>query len=434
MIPWCSCFVVCLAVLLAIRTAPSHTRPTHTVEMPSLAPGAVTPPSAEMVAAMNGAGFAMFRALTAGKGTENVFLSPFSIDGAFGLAYAGAAGDTATQIRAALGLPDGGADACGKVFAALHQAYAVVDPLKLYVSNSVWADTKQRVLPAYLDTVAKYYGGAFYQEDFTHGAAVANKINKYVEDRTNNMIKNLLSPGQITPETSLILLNTLYFEAEWEHAFSKDKTSDQPFTLPGGSTRTVRLMFQKTRLPYFQDHATGVHGVVLPYKNPRFALMAVMPQDAGSDQGMAGLAKAAARLAEDPSLLTTWVDSAESGETQIWLPRTKLDYKVELSSLLQSLGMKDAFTSKADFSGISGQRGLSISAVIHQTALEMDEVSTKAAAATAIMMECCAMPMEPDHIFRADRPFLVFIRDMESGLVLFEGLVMDPGDGSSQVA
>lgn len=385
--------------------------------------------SCEAVGLLNQLGFSMFSSLCAGTPAANVFLSPFSVDGAFGLAYTGAKGDTANEMSTALGLPKG-ADACGTLFAELTKAYSETQDVKIYVSNSVWADVKQKVLESYLAVVKKYYGGAFYQEDFTQGAAVAEKINNYVETNTNKMIRNLLSPSSITPDTSMVLLNTLYFEADWANAFDADGTSDQPFKLFGGGEKTVRLMHQKTRVDYFSDTGSGVHGVVLPYKNRRFGLVALMPIEPGQDQGQSALTGILSQLG---GKLNDWLSSASrANETKLWLPRTKLDYKVSLAELLQTMGMKAAFSAgNADFSGIDGKRDLYISDVIHQTALEMDEKSTRAAAATAIMMSRCAMPMRPPmfNIFRADRPFLVLIRDMETGLVLFVGRVNDPGQG-----
>eukprot|EP00796_Vickermania_ingenoplastis_P001784 gene1784-1080_t len=359
---------------------------------------------AAMVSALNQAGFAMLHHLAASDAAGNLFLSPFSVGGAFGLAYTGAAGDTAAQIRTALGFPDGGVDACGELFATLHAAYAALDRIKVFVSNSIWADAALPVLPAYLDAVQCYYGGAFYQEDFAQGAAVAAKINAYVEDRTSRMIQNLLSPtSRAAPPC------------------------DQPFALPGGGTRTVRLMYQKVRLPYFVDDTAAAHGVVLPYKDPRFALIAVMPLEPGADQGVAGLDRLVARLAGDAAVLQGWIDAAEPEETHLHLPRTTLAYKAELSGPLQSLGIADAFTPRADFSGITAPSQLVVSSVIHQTALQMDEVSTRAAAATAVMMMRCAlMPPRRKIVFRADRPFLVLIRDMDTGLVLFEGRAAAP--------
>lgn len=382
----------------------------------------------DAVAALNKAGFAMFLALCSRSASENVFLSPFSVDGAFGLAYCGGKGDTAAQIRGTLGLPDG-VDACGSLFSDIAHAYDEAQDVKIYVSNSVWADLKQKVLESYLAVVKKYYGGAFYQEDFGKGAAVAQKINSYVESHTNHMIKDLLSPSDITPDTSMVLLNTLYFEADWAHPFKKESTTDHPFHLFGGAERTVRMMHQKVRVGYFANASSNVHGVVLPYKNRRFALVALMPTEGGEDQGQAALGTILGKLGDE---LESWLSGASAAnETQLWLPRTKLDYKVSLASLLQSQGMKTPFAGgAADFSGISGERDLYISDVIHQTALEMDEVSTKAAAATAIMKSRCLRPMAPVlNIFRADRPFVVIIRDMESALTLFVGRVNDPGKG-----
>ena len=274
--------------------------------------------------------------------------------------------------------------------------------------------------------IDKYYGGAFYKEDFGQPAKVAAKINSYVESKTKNMIKDLLTPDFFSKDSAMVLLNTLYFEAKWRDPFPKDDTKDMQFHQFGGKDKDVRMMYQKSpRIAYFANHDDNVHAVILPYENPRFELVALMPMREGDDRGEAALKDITGKIG---AKLDSWLEDRTFGETRLWLPKTDLTCKLNLGKTLQGLGMKTPFSDFADFSGIDTEEALKIENVVHKTALKMDEVSTKAAAATAIGMvriTSIGMP-DPENIFRADRPFLVLIRDNETGLILFMGRINDP--------
>ncbi len=283
------------------------------------------------------------------------------------------------------------------------------------------------MLPEFTEMIKKYYGGAFYKEDFGQSAKVAAKINAYVESRTKNMIKDLLTPDFFSKDTAMVLLNTLYFEAKWANPFPKDDTQPMVFTQFGGTEKEVQMMFQKSRIAYCSAPQDNVHAIILPYENRRFELVALMPIDGGIDHGEAALKTITANIGEK---LDSWLERRARGETRVWLPKTDLTCKLDLNKTLQGLGMKNPFSNFADFSGIDTEEALKIENVVHKTALKMDEVSTKAAAATAIGMAritSIGMP-DPVNVFRADRPFIVLIRDNQTGLILFMGRVNDPGN------
>ena len=342
----------------------------------------------KVAAELNRQGFKLFDTVCKADAKKNMFISPFSIDGAFGMVYCGAKGTTADEIRKVLGLPADPA-ACG----------------------------------AFFDSVTKQYAEA---EKTDQSAKVAAKINAYVEARTKNMIKDLLTPDFFSKDTAMVLLNTLYFEAKWANPFPKDDTKPMVFTQFGGAEKEVQMMYQKSKgIAYCAAPQDNVHAIVLPYENRRFELVALMPIDGGTDHGEAALAKMAASIGDK---LDAWLGSRQGGETRVWLPKTDLTCKLDLNKTLQGLGMKTPFSNFADFSGIDTEEALKIENVVHKTALKMDEVSTKAAAATAIGMAritSIGMP-DPVHQFRADRPFMVLIRDNQTGLVLFAGRVNDP--------
>lgn len=380
----------------------------------------------KVAADLNRKGFELFDTVCKADAKKNMFISPYSIDGAFGMVYCGAKGKTAEEIRSVLGLPADPA-ACGAFFDAIAKQYAEAEKTEILVSNSVWTDTKQNVLPEFTGMIKKYYGGAFYKEDFRQSAKVAAKINAYVEARTKNMIRDLLTPDFFSKDTAMVLLNTLYFEAKWANPFPKDDTRPMMFTQFGGTEKEVRMMFQKSRIAYCSAPQDNVHAIILPYENRRFELVALMPIDGGADHGEAALKTITASIGEK---LDSWLESRARGETRVWLPKTDLTCKLDLNKTLQGLGMKNPFSNFADFSGIDTEEALKIENVVHKTALKMDEVSTKAAAATAIGMAritSIGMP-DPVNVFRADRPFIVLIRDSQTGLILFMGRVNDPGN------
>ena len=384
---------------------------------------------------LNRKGFELFRLLSEKDENTNAFISPYSIDSAFGLVYCGAKDKTAEEIRTTLGLPDDPA-ACGRFFDKISREYAVNKQVEVLVSNSVWYEQKfeKDILPPFISMVKQYYGGTFYKEDFGKPDALAAKVNSYVEDRTKNMIRNLLSPSDIKPDIFMILLNTLYFEAKWQTPFEPEETRPLVFHNFDGWEKRVKMMHRRGfDIEYYADGRDNVHAVVLPYEDPRFELIALMPILPGADQGKAAMQDIVSKIG---TRLDSWLTNRSELETLLWLPVTDLTCRYDLNDALGTLGMNTPFSmTQADFHGIAEPTDLLkyiwIDKVIHKTALKMDEESTKAAAATAITMAFggAAAPREqpPVNIFRADRPFLVLIRDSRTGLILFAGRINDPG-------
>ncbi len=386
-------------------------------------------------AELNRKGFELFRLLSERNANENAFVSPYSIDSAFGLVYCGAKDKTAEEIRTTLGLPADPA-ACGRFFDKVSKEYAANKQIDVLVSNSVWYEQKfeKDILPTFISMVKQYYGGTFYKEDFGKPEALVAKVNSYVEDRTRSMIRDLLSPADINSDTFMILLNTLYFEAKWETPFEKENTRPMVFHNFDGWEKRVKMMHRRGfDIGYCSDERDNVHAVVLPYEDPRFELVALMPIQPGADQGKAAMQDIVSKLG---TRLDSWLANRSEYETLLWLPVTDLTCRYDLNDALGALGMKTPFSkTQANFHGIVEPTDLLkyiwIDKVIHKTALKMDEESTKAAAATAITMAFggAAAPREqpPVNIFRADRPFLVLIRDSRTGLILFAGRITDPG-------
>lgn len=389
-----------------------------------------------IAADLNRQGFRLLQSLGEEKATENKFISPYSLDSAFGMVYTGAKGETAEEIRKVLGMPADPADA-DAFFLLMSDQYRNAVDAAVLASNSVWVDRRvtDLIRPDYRKTIETYYGGAFRVEDFSRKAAVAKKVNALVDRNTKGMIKDVITPDDLTERTRMILLNTLFFEAKWMYPFEVGATRPTPFYMFGGGTKRVQMMYQKSYFDYYACGEDNVHAVVLPYENDRFELVALMPIEPGLDAGQAAMKSILAKIGDK---LDSWLSDPSPFETRLWLPKVDLTDSIRLQDPLKNLGMPSAFSPvTADFSGMfdyskqpGGEERFYIEKVIHKTALKMDEYSTKAAAATAVIGAfggLSSLP-QPENVFRADRPFLVLIRDNGTGLILFMGRINDPGN------
>ncbi|HPH97181.1 MAG TPA: serpin family protein [Anaerolineaceae bacterium] len=352
----------------------------------------------------------------------NLFFSPYSISLALAMTEAGAAGNTRTQMDQVMHytLPQ---DRLHAAFNALSQSLASRpsqadkdqgDPFRLSIANAIWGQQDYKFLSAYLDVLAENYGAGMRLMDFkSDPEACRNEINAWVEKETEQKIKNLLPAGVLNSDTRLVLTNAIYFKASWQYAFQKEATKDSNFTNLDGKVVKAPQMQLSEKLGYYAGE--GYQMVELPYVGGGLVMDILVP-DAGKFSTVeSGLTN------ED--LLAAF---SQLGRNQVNLAMPKFSYEAELSltDTLQALGMTDAFSGDADFSGMDGSRSLAIAEVIHKAFVAVDESGTEAAAATAvIMMETSALVNEPVTL-TIDRPFIYVIRDVQTGAVLFMGRVV----------
>jgi serpin B len=241
------------------------------------------------------------------------------------------------------------------------------------------------------------------------------EINNWASEQTEGRIKNLLPPGVITPLTRLILTNAIYFKARWENEFSERMTQDDSFYLLDGSTVTVPMMHQQTRLAYAEGN--DCQAVRLPYLGGEIAMVVLLPRE-GNFEAFEGSLEA--------NKLNEIIEDMETREVKLALPKFEFEANYKLEKTLSDLGMPVAFEQgAADFSGMTGNRELFISDAIHKTFVSVDEKGTEAAAVTAIAMAMSAPPSGPVD-FTANRPFIFLIQDIETGSILFIGRVLNP--------
>jgi serpin B len=215
--------------------------------------------------------------------------------------------------------------------------------------------------------------------------------------------------------TRLVLTNAIYFKGKWASQFKPERTQDAPFTLLDGQKVNVPMMSQTGKFSYMETDTTQV--LELPYVNDELSMVILLPKK------IDGVSELERELARDN--LAGWLDRLRKCEVRVFLPRFKMTSEFELAGVLSSMGMPDAFCSKADFSGMTGNRDFFISAVVHKAYVEVNEEGTEAAAATGVVMKLTSVAPPPP-IFRADHPFVFLIRDNQSGSILFMGRLANP--------
>ncbi len=347
----------------------------------------------------------------------NLFFSPYSISTALAMTYAGARADTQTQMASALHfLPDQ---------KNIHPAFAHLEArleeagkkghVQLRVANTLWPRKGYEFLKAFLTLTKKFYGVRITQLDFGDGEAARLTINSWVEERTENKIKDLIAAGVLDDSTRLVLVNAIYFKGEWVNRFDPGLTNPAAFlTLAGGQVQ-VPMMTLKHTFRYAEDD--GLQALELPYAGGDLSMFVLLPRDVN------GLAQLEESL--DAKYLDKWRKNLQETEVEVSLPRFELNFPFRLDDTLKSMGMENAFSTKADFSGMDGTQELYLGAVLHKAFVAVNEQGTEAAAATAVVMQTKAIAFSPI-IFRADHPFVFYIHENNTGSILFIGRVVNP--------
>ena len=348
----------------------------------------------------------------------NLFFSPYSISTALAMTYAGARGNTEKQMAKVLHFTLDQKQ-LHPAFAHLEAQLNIVQEkgnIDLSVANALWIQKDYVFLKEFLDLTKKSYGAVLNRVDFKGACEAARgKINTWVEEETKNKIKDLIKPGILDSLTRLVLANAIYFKGRWESQFEKSKTKQATFWLSPGNSLKVPMMNQKQKFRYMENDSLQI--LELPYVGNNLSMIVLLPKKVD------GLAQLEAALSVKN--LTTWMDLLREREILVFLPKYKMSSQFSLGQTLASMGMSDAFTGKADFSGMTGNKDLYISAVIHKAFVDVNEEGTEAAAATAVAMGFLSMPVPPP-IFRADHPFIFLIRHNPSESILFLGKVVNP--------
>jgi serine protease inhibitor len=349
----------------------------------------------------------------------NIFFSPYSISTALAMAYAGARGKTEEQMGAALHftLDQNQFHPAFSCLEAQLKAIQEKGDIELNIANALWAQEDYVFLRKFLKLIACNYLAALNPVDFKRAHEEARKkINAWVEQKTKDKIKELIKPGVLNSMTRLVLTNAIYFKGRWESQFKKCRTKKNPFWLSIDKPVEVSMMTQKQQFRYMENDRVQI--LEMPYVGNDLAMIVLLPRKVdGLDQ-----------LEADLSVenLNMWIGHLRKREVSVFLPKFKMTSQFRLSETLASMGMPDAFSGNADFSGINGTKDLFISAVIHKAFVDVTEEGTEAAAATAGVISLTSAPSKPPPTFRADHPFLFLIHDKHSGSIIFVGRIVNP--------
>ncbi len=351
-----------------------------------------------------------------GKPQSNICASPYNIASALQLAYFGAENATKSEIGSMLHLPLMSDAALADVIkkSDSYLGTAAVNAKALAIDNSF--------LPTdyYLHLVKDKLGADAFEVNFAKRPQEAcDSVNNWAAKMTQGRIKNLLSTSDVNEGTKLVLLSSIYIKAAWQQPFEVSLTKDAPFTTLSGSKKQVSMMEQTKNMRLYQ--------------NSDFQ---VVYRDLKQEADQQARLEVIVAVAQNPELLQkitadtikTWDKEAEEHYVQLFLPKCSIRSHISAKGALQALGMRQAFTGDADFTLLSPKNDLMVSDVIHSAFMQLNESGIEAAAATAVTMvtKSVLIPKEEPIVVRADKPFYLFIRDKNKGLVLFAGLVAMP--------
>uniref|UniRef100_F6W754 Serpin domain-containing protein n=1 Tax=Monodelphis domestica TaxID=13616 RepID=F6W754_MONDO len=359
--------------------------------------------------------FDIFRELRRMK--KNVFYSPLSISAAMGMLLLGLKGNTASQVKKVV------CDKPGEFHSQFHALLEEInkpnDDYSLAIANSLYGNQTFPFLQSYLDCVEKLYQASPESMDFSQAPEESReKINAWVEDQTNEKIKELFPAGTIDASTILVLVNAIYFKGKWAMEFKRENTKKALFRTNKDTSTSVQMMTQKDyfNMGYIQECQGKI--IELPYTNNHLSMLVLLPTETD------GLEKLEEELTSEK--LMEWMSPENMTKKEVILrfPRFKLEQTYSLGPTLEAMGMRDIFDAqRADFSGMTSHKGLSVSTILHKSFVEVNEEGTEAAAATGIAVGLSASLAEE---FNCNQPFLFFIRDNKSKNLLFCGRVVAP--------
>ncbi len=420
-----------LMVLLAILTGSSD----------SMGAGASDQDVQALTAGNNAFALQIYGKLKEGKG--NLFCSPYGISSVMAMAYAGAGGNTKAQMEQVLRLSPNGDN--------VHAAYRrITDSLvpkgdvgsdgskfvitlrrvkdgwlseskapgyELDIINSTWVMKGMDVSKDYRNLMETYYQAPLEEADFRNDLqSTRRSINSWFEKQSRGRFKEVIAPGEIDSLTRLVLANAIYFKGKWESRFLERKTKEAPFTLLDGTKIKVPTMAQSHDFDYMETG--GFKALRLPYKDSALSMIIFLPNTHD------GLSEMEESLSID-KLEECLKKMNKHHEVVIELPRFKMDSKLDLAKVLQSMGMKDAFSlAQADFSGIDGKKDLYLGKVKQDAMMDVNEEGTEAVAATRGHTVPTGVPSFNQ--FKADHPFFFMICRTNPTSIIFMGRVVDP--------
>lgn len=373
--------------------------------------------SSNLVEANTDFAFDIFKQINKEDNDKNVFISPLSISTALSMAYQGAGSTTKEAMASALGYEKLETDKINNGYKDILKRLNNIDnKVELNIGNSVWIREGKKVEDRFLSVNKDTFDAYIKTLDFSRKDA-ANEINNWVSDSTKGKITKMIN-SPIPEDVLMYLFNAIYFKGDWTEPFDKSATKSSEFHLGEGTTKEVMMMKKTADLGYGEGQDFQV--VRLPYGNGKVSMYCILPdKNVPVNSFINGMD------------VSKWSEIKKSISKEkdviLEIPRFKIEYGIkDLNSSLTALGMGEAFSDLADFSGIRSKRDVCISKVFHKAVIEVNEEGSEAAAVTGVeaVLTCAELPVDPKS-FIADRPFVFLIADDESGSILFMGKLYD---------
>lgn len=346
---------------------------------------------------------------------KNVFYSPISVHSALAMTYEGAKGDTADQIREVLYLPEDRETRLPSYARTFNQINAGSDDYTLLIANAIWIQQDFSITDEYKEIITDYYGGEATNLDFINDTDNSREtINSWVENKTNDKIKNLFPVEAINTDTRFVLTNAVYFKGNWKTQFDVENTSKQEFTVLNGDKIDVDMM-QLTGESFGYMENDDIQMLELDYDGDELSMIIILPKECKFED-----------VEQKLSLenYENWKGNISPEDVNVYLPKFKFETEATLNQYLEALGIINAFyPSDADFSGISGNYDFFINSIRHKAFIEVNEEGTEATAATGVSFD--TVSVIDVKTFRADRPFMFFIQHKGTGSILFMGRVSE---------
>lgn len=346
---------------------------------------------------------------------ENIFLSPLSTYYALFVAYEGTKNKTKQEFEKVLYLKSSGS----LINDYLHNLANRSDSCSGFkVSNAIWVDKSLQIEGGYKKSVSSKYFSDFMQTEFANIESAVSDINRWVSEKTNRRINEIVSAANINSNTKLLISNAVYFKGEWLNKFEKQKTISAPFFTNVENQYKVDFMNMTESLQYYEND--DYQFISKPYRDSHLSFYIILPKK------LFGIEEIEKKMNND--FFKEILDSTYSTETFLSIPKLKLESSYMLSDALINIGLKSAFTNEADFTGITKEEPLWLGQVLHKTWIELDEEKTEAAAATTTIM----IRGRPNYkVFKADHPFVFFIIDKNTKAILFMGRYVKPPNGET---
>ncbi|KAG7470955.1 hypothetical protein MATL_G00119390 [Megalops atlanticus] len=369
----------------------------------------------------------LYHQLQSTGGEDNIIFSPLSVAVALGMVELGARGATLNEIRQAVGYSHLRAGDEFSLLRNLTQAMSADETQNVVkLANSLFLQTGVHFNPDFLKLMKKYFRAEIETVDFSESAAVAEHINAWVENHTESKIRDLLSADDFSSVTRLTLVNAIYFRGSWKNQFRPENTRTFSFSKDDGSEVQTLMMYQQGDFYYgeFSDGSTEAGGVYqvleMPYEGEDMSMMIVLPRQEVPLAALEPIIKA--------QLLEEWANNVKRQKVEVYLPRFKVEQRIDLRETLQELGIKNIFTKDADLSAMAGEmadgKDLFVGKAVQKAYLEVTEEGAEGAAGSGMIALTRTLVLYPQVM--ADHPFFFLIRNRKTGSILFMGRVMNP--------